>query len=37
MAFVLTAVQWITLAVVGLTAVATTVLLCNNARRSESL
>ncbi len=37
MAFVLTAVQWITLAVVGLTAVAITVLLCNNARRSGSL
>ena len=37
MAFVLTAVQCITLAVVGLTAVATTVLLCNNARRSGSL
>jgi hypothetical protein len=36
-AFVLTAVQWITLAVVALTALAITVLLCNNARRSESL
>jgi hypothetical protein len=37
MAFVLTAVQWITLAVVALTALAITVLVYNNARRSESL
>jgi hypothetical protein len=37
MAFVLTAVQWITLAVAAITALATTVLLCDNARRSEWL
>ena len=37
MAFVLTAVQWITLAVAAITALATTVLHCDNARRSEWL
>ena len=37
MAFVLTAVQWITLAVVALAALAITILLCNNARRPDSL
>jgi hypothetical protein len=37
MAFVLTAVQWIALAVVAITALAITVLPCNNARRSGSL
>jgi hypothetical protein len=37
MAFMLTAVQWITLAVAALTAVAITVLLCSNARRSRPL
>jgi hypothetical protein len=37
MTFVLTAVQWITLAVVAITALATTVLLCDNALRSEWL
>jgi len=37
MAFVLTAVQWITLAVAALTALAITALLCDNVRRSGSL
>jgi hypothetical protein len=37
MAFVLTAVQWISLGVAALAAVAITILLCNNVRRPESL